>query len=150
MAVTAGLLLDTHTWLWQQNKELRMNQDLRDLLEQAASLDQIFVSSFSFYELTNAVLKKRVQLHPNPASWFKIAFAGRSVRVINLTPAIALKTMDLPEAFHGDPGDRIIVATAIAENLTLLTHDKALLRYGKQGLVKVVKVNQIRSSSNNA
>jgi PIN domain nuclease of toxin-antitoxin system len=147
MALVPGLLLDTHTWLWQQNSELKLSHELRDRMEQAAMADAIFVSSFSFYELANALRKRRLSLHPNPKAWFDAAFRGRSVRVIDITPAISLRTATLPASFQGDPGDRIIAATAIVEDLTLLTHDDELLRFGKQGLMKVLKVKKIRSSN---
>jgi PIN domain nuclease of toxin-antitoxin system len=146
MALISGLLLDTHTWLWQQNQELKLSQELQHQMEQAAMGNAIFVSSFSFYEVANAVRKKRLHLRPDPKSWFAAAFSGRSVRVMDITPAISLKAAELPASFHGDPGDRIITATAIVGNLTLLTNDTSLLRFGKQGLMKVIKVTKTRSA----
>jgi PIN domain nuclease of toxin-antitoxin system len=51
---------------------------------------------------------------------------GEDVQLLELTPAIAAKTNELPEDFHGDPFDRTIVATAAALNLTLITADPAI------------------------
>jgi PIN domain nuclease of toxin-antitoxin system len=54
--------------------------------------------------------------------------AGLSVdvRLVELSPAIAARTNELPEDFPGDPFDRTIVATAAALNLTLITSDAAI------------------------
>jgi PIN domain nuclease of toxin-antitoxin system len=44
--------------------------------------------------------------------------------------------------FHGDPGDRLLAAAALSHELALCTHDKQLLRFGRQGLYKALKVNE--------
>jgi PIN domain nuclease of toxin-antitoxin system len=56
------------------------------------------------------------------------------VRVLPLDTSVILALDKLPERFHGDPADRIIVATAKAHGLELMTHDKAIRR------ARVVKV----------
>jgi PIN domain nuclease of toxin-antitoxin system len=145
MAMSSGLLLDTHIWLWLENKELKFTEALKARLEDAASSDSIYLCSFSLYEIANAFRRNRVDLHVSPEVWFDAAFRGRSVRLIDITPAISVEAANLPKTFHGDPGDRIIAATAMVENLTLLTNDNALLRLSKQGVLKTVKVNKIRS-----
>lgn len=48
------------------------------------------------------------------------------MRLLELTPAIAARTNQLPEGCHGDPFDRAIVATAAALDLTLITADQAI------------------------
>jgi PIN domain nuclease of toxin-antitoxin system len=78
------------------------------------------------------------------ADWFKISQRSPGVRLIDISPEIALDTMKLPLSFHGDPGDRIIAATARVNGLTLCTHDRDLLRFGKQGLMRTLKVNKKR------
>jgi len=147
VAITPGLLLDTHTWVWLETKQLKMNDDLREVLERAASESAIFVCSISMLEIANGVGKKRIHLNDDLEKWFDITLRGRSVRVLDITPAVALQTMKLPHGFHGDPGDRLITATAIVENLTLLTNDTALLRFSRQGLMKTIEVEKIRSSN---
>jgi PIN domain nuclease of toxin-antitoxin system len=53
--------------------------------------------------------------------------------VVPLTPEIALESTRLPAPFHGDPADRIIAATARRFSARLLTKDRKLLAYGRQG-----------------
>lgn len=52
-----------------------------------------------------------------------------------LSPEIAVESCALPDNFHVDPADRIIVATARLENLILVTKDQQILKYGKQKFV---------------
>jgi PIN domain nuclease of toxin-antitoxin system len=93
-------------------------------------------------EIANIVRKGRVSLDMSLANWFDSTLRKPGVRLLDTTPAIAIETMNLPSTFHGDPGDRLIAATARVENLNLLTHDRDLLRFGKQGLMRVLKVNK--------
>jgi PIN domain nuclease of toxin-antitoxin system len=44
----------------------------------------------------------------------------------------------LPGQFHGDPADRLLVATARIEGVSLMTKDDRLLEYGRRGFVKVI------------
>jgi PIN domain nuclease of toxin-antitoxin system len=145
--MTAGLLLDTHTWMWLETKQLKMDDALHAALESAAADGNIFVCSISMLEIANGVAKKRIHLNADLETWFGITLQGHSVRILDITPAVALETMKLPRGFHGDPGDRLITATAIVEDLTLLTNDTALLRFSRQGLMKTIEVDKIRSSN---
>ncbi|MBI2504540.1 MAG: PIN domain-containing protein [Candidatus Latescibacteria bacterium] len=57
-----------------------------------------------------------------------------------LTPEIALASSRLPGELPGDPADRIIVATARILNATLVTRDKKIIAYSKQGHVSVLTI----------
>jgi PIN domain nuclease of toxin-antitoxin system len=59
------------------------------------------------------------------AQFFSAAVAA-DLEILELTPAIAMKTNELPEGFPGDPFDRTIVATAVVLHLTLITADSAI------------------------
>ena len=50
-------------------------------------------------------------------------------RLVGLTPSIAYRSTVLPQPFHNDPGDQIIVATAREENATILTKDERIQEY---------------------
>jgi PIN domain nuclease of toxin-antitoxin system len=66
--------------------------------------------------------------------WLSQASDPSVVRVLPLDTSVILALDKLPERFHGDPADRIIMATAKAHGLELMTHDKAIRR------ARVVKV----------
>jgi len=55
-------------------------------------------------------------------------------------PAMAIDACTLPGDFHADPADRILVATARAENATLVTRDEKILAYAQAGHVRVLAV----------
>jgi PIN domain nuclease of toxin-antitoxin system len=141
------LLLDTHVWVWLANGLLQPNAALVEQLDRAAANDALFLSSISLYEVANAVRRGRIDLVRSLEEWFATNLARPGVRVIAVTPEIAVETTRLPTAFHGDPGDRLIAATARLEELTLVTHDKALLRFGKQGHLPMLKARRKRSAS---
>jgi PIN domain nuclease of toxin-antitoxin system len=140
----SGVLLDTHSWVWLQNDQLDMRGAVRQTLQDALDRDALFACSISMLEIANAARRGRMSFDRSLADWFKISQRNPGVRLIDISPEIALDTMKLPSAFHGDPGDRIIAATARVNGLTLCTHDRDLLRFGKQGLMRTLKVNKKR------
>lgn len=140
----SGVLLDTHTWVWLQNGQLDMHGELEQVLQNALDKNALFTCSISMLEIANAVHRGRMTFDRSLPEWFETSQRNPGVRLIDITPEIALDTMKLPATFHGDPGDRLITATARIENLILLTHDRDLLRFGKQGLMRTMKVNKKR------
>ena len=76
--------------------------------------------------------------------WLSANLRKPGVRIIDITPEIAVQTTRLPLGFQGDPGDRLLAATAQVEDLTLVTHDSALLQFGRRGLFNVLKARRKR------
>jgi len=75
------------------------------------------------------VTKGRINVKIDPKRWLNDAIGNSGIRVIELTPEIAIGSCNLPGGFHKDPADRIIVATARTHNLTLLTKDRKIIEY---------------------
>ena len=82
----------------------------------------------------------RVELHMTCEEWVHGALSPQSIMLANLTPNIAIASTTLPGVLHGDPMDRIIVATARAMRATLVTHDHQLIAYGRAGHLDVMEV----------
>ena len=61
-------------------------------------------------------------------SWLDAAADPRTVRILAVTPAIAAEVARLPDTFHRDPADRLIVASCRTLGLPLLTRDRAITR----------------------
>jgi PIN domain nuclease of toxin-antitoxin system len=76
--------------------------------------------------------KGRVHLQLPCEQWVKEALAAPGLTPAPLKPEIALDSTRLPEEFHGDPADRIIVATAGRMKTRLATRDEKVIRYGQQ------------------
>jgi PIN domain nuclease of toxin-antitoxin system len=144
VALTTGVLLDTHTWIWLEAGTLDAKSEVLQSIRQAASERNLFISSFSLNEIAYAVTRKRLDFGQPLLSWFQAALRYPGPQLLDVTPKSAAASLQLPPTFHGDPGDRILAATAIVHNLTLCTHDDLLLRFGKQGLFSALKVKEIK------
>lgn len=120
-------LLDTHVWLWW----LLGQPDLPTA--QRKALDALMVagrrpalSAISLWEAQMLFAKGRLEVDMPLARW--LPMAAEAVEVMAMSVEVVLALDALPAAFHGDPADRIIVATARAHGLALATHDQAIRR----------------------
>lgn len=93
----------------------------------------------AIWELGLLNQKGRIGFREPIEDWVFTSLALPGIRLADLTPEIALLCNRLPGPLHSDPADRIIVATAIERAATLVTRDKALLSYGAEGHVKVLR-----------
>jgi PIN domain nuclease of toxin-antitoxin system len=132
------LLLDTHYWIWlQAGMREQFTPRILTAIEEAANTGSLLLSVISVWELGMLESKKRVQLDCPCEQWVTEALAMPGLQLAPLTPEIALDSTRLPDPFHGDPADRIIVATARRNRARLVTLDKPLREYGKRGHVRV-------------
>lgn len=131
------LLLDTHVWIWLMLGDERLNLSFRHAVEQDKEKELILVSAISVWELGMLVERKRIELEMDCLDWVEQAFASSNINLIPLTPRIAIQSTRLPETPHGDPADRILIATAHEYNAILITHDQKILDYGKSKFIGV-------------
>ena len=82
--------------------------------------------------------KNRVILRTPLLEWVREALKTPGLSLVPLTPEIAVDSTQLPGQFHGDPADRIIVASARYTGATLLTRDRGILSYSKQLHVRAI------------
>ena len=121
-----GLLLDTHVLFWFDARDPRIPSiTLRRLLDSESPL---VVSVASIYEMAVALAKNR---WPEAAIYFpqaaqKLEAAGYAV--LPITGRHVEAAANLPR-HHNDPWDRLLVATAESEGLTLVTADRAVQAY---------------------
>ncbi len=134
------LLLDTHCWLWQEAAQRdRFAPAGWRALQEAAKQKALRVSVISVWEIGMLVAKGRIELSLPAHEWVKKALATPGVSLAPLTPEIALDSSLLPGQLHGDPADRILVATARRTGARILTKDQRLIAYGRHGHVRVVR-----------
>lgn len=74
------------------------------------------------------VRKRRISLGIDSADWLADAMALPRVQLLPLTPVIAIAAGNFGDVLHGDPADRIIVATAQHHRATLITRDERITR----------------------
>ena len=107
----------------------KLSSKVRTLLATPRRYEELLLSAISPWEFSKLIEKGRLGISCNPEEWISEALAMPKLRLVPLTPAIAYRSTSLPQPFHGDPGDQIIVATAREENATLLTKDKLIQGY---------------------
>jgi len=73
----------------------------------------------------------RLSLHTSVDRWTTEALSKPGIHLLPFTPQIAIDSVDLPEPMHKDPADRILVASARIERLTLVTRDRGILAFAK-------------------
>ena len=73
-----------------------------------------------------------------PSSLFRDVAMADGVRVEALSPEVLIASSFLPGTLHRDPADRILIATARAHDLAIVTRDRIILDYAGQGHVKAV------------
>jgi PIN domain nuclease of toxin-antitoxin system len=120
-------LLDTHAWIWSQENPERLGTKTR---RELANLDaERFVSPISTLEIARLVHIGLLRLKHAFAEWKNLSLANLDAETIGLTHEIAWDAYNLPGKFHNDPADRVLVATARIERLTLMTADDLILKY---------------------
>lgn len=113
------IVLDTHTWIWWASDPPRLGRRGRAALEAA---DRVGVPAICCFEVAAALARGRITIDRSPLEWLEQALALPRVELLPMTPAIAVKATQLG-TFHGDPADRVIVATAILHAATLVSRD---------------------------
>jgi len=83
-------------------------------------------------------LRPALQFLPDPKAWFAKVMAAPGLREAALTPAIAVDASYLPGSVHGDPADRLLIATARHLGVPIVTRDAKIIAYAGQGFVQVV------------
>ncbi|HVK17631.1 MAG TPA: type II toxin-antitoxin system VapC family toxin [Fimbriiglobus sp.] len=121
------ILLDTHIWFWWVRAD--PNLTASQLQHIQGSQAAIGVSVYSVWELAMLEQSGRVNVFRPIEDWVRDALAYPGVRLLDLTPEIAIASTRLPTPFHKDPADRILVATARALAIPILTADAKILAY---------------------
>ncbi|MEM9137736.1 MAG: type II toxin-antitoxin system VapC family toxin [Cyanobacteria bacterium P01_F01_bin.42] len=134
------LILDTHIWIWLLNGSVdRLSQEGLEAIAQASTSGQIGICAISVWEVSMLEAKGRLRLSKGCLDWVREALSAPGVRLLELTPEIAIESSRLPGEIHGDPADRILASTARILNGTLVTQDQKLLEYGAQSYLSVIK-----------
>jgi PIN domain nuclease of toxin-antitoxin system len=117
-------LLDTHALLWWLADDGRLPPGARRAIKDPAAI--AYVSAGSVWEIA---IKRSLGKLELPDSWYAATF--RDFAELPITSEHARRAGELPP-HHRDPFDRLLVAQALAEGLTLVTADPAFARYGVQ------------------
>lgn len=121
------ILLDTHAWIWWASQSSKLSAASRQRIEAESELG---ISPISCWEVAMLVEKGRLKLDRDVGQWVEEAMILPKAILAPLTPRIAVRAVRLPATFHGDPADRMIVATAQEMGVPVVTKDERIQEFG--------------------
>jgi PIN domain nuclease of toxin-antitoxin system len=131
-----NILLDTHIWIWWLLPDSPLPDPERKALDRLAEDKSIHLPAICQWEAQVLHSKGRIDLPLPFPNWLRRATAADMLTIMPLDAEAVIAVQNLPQTFHGDPADRMIVATARVHDLPLATHDEAIR---KSRLVKIWK-----------
>jgi PIN domain nuclease of toxin-antitoxin system len=137
-----AVLLDTCALIWITNADT-MTQPAIGAIFHAGRAQGIFVSPISAWQIGLATRPRATrspspQFLPDPKTWFARAMTGPGLKAAPFTPEIAIDASHLPGSLHGDPGDRLLIATARYLGFPIVTRDRRIIEYGAAGYLDVI------------
>jgi PIN domain nuclease of toxin-antitoxin system len=132
------LLLDTCAVIWIATGA-KISEVAEQALRDAESGDTaIGISPISVWEIGLLVSRGRLVLSTSPRAWIATVLAQPNVGLAKMPPDTLLDSSFLPGEPPRDPADRIILATARAEGMRIVTRDRAMLSYARAGHVEAI------------
>ncbi|MFB3903234.1 MAG: type II toxin-antitoxin system VapC family toxin [Acidobacteriota bacterium] len=126
-------VLDTHVWLWVVLDHPRLSRRARAALGALPAPERVGIAAISLKEAAwhlahgEVVVGKRFGPWP---LWLRAAVASPQLEVLPLTVDVAIESEQLGDSFPPDPADRLIAATALVNDLMLITSDRLIRKSG--------------------
>jgi PIN domain nuclease of toxin-antitoxin system len=120
-----GVVLDTHVLIWLLAEDARLKKPVRATLESAATSEGLFIPAICVWEIGMLEAKGRIAIAGGAVAWVRRVLQLPGLQLVPLHPEIALSAAAFPD-FHGDPADRLIVATALYMGFPLATADSRI------------------------
>jgi PIN domain nuclease of toxin-antitoxin system len=137
--VPTRLLLDTCAIIWIAT-DGPIKPEARAAMREAFVAGQLVsISPISAWELGLLGAKGKLPATQLPTAIFADVLGTPGMRTEALTPGVLIDSSFLPGKLHRDPADRILIATARALDLMLVTRDEAILEYAEQGHVRALE-----------
>ena len=121
------IVLDTHAWVWWVSAPDKLSSRATSAINDAK---RIGICPISCWEISMKVTMGRLEIDRDVRLWVREALGRPRVVVLQLFPEIAAAAGQLPRRdFHGDPADRLIVATTLHHDAELVTKDGRIRSY---------------------
>lgn len=125
------ILLDTHVIVRYLEGDKKLGRRSVSAIDKALADGEAFVSALSFWEIAMLVAKDRLGLDMTVPA-FRVLALRHGLQEEVIDGEVAIAAGELADA-HGDPADRILVATAMLRGLVLVTADEVLLHWKLRG-----------------
>ncbi len=123
------ILLDTHVVIWLAQDYQRISRRALATIEQARQQEGgVAVSDITLFEIALLASHGRVAFKPDVET--TLSEVERKFTILPITANTALQAFELPSTYPNDPVDRIIGATALIEDIPLLTADRQIRKSG--------------------
>jgi PIN domain nuclease of toxin-antitoxin system len=119
-------LLDTGIFLWSLGGVGKLNREALELL--AENREEVYLSAASSWEIGVKASLGKLQLPEPPQRYVPHRMTLLGLRALQITHSHALAVSELP-GYHKDPFDRLLIAQAQAEGMTLMTADAICAKY---------------------
>ncbi|MPY87837.1 MAG: PIN domain-containing protein [Luteitalea sp.] len=123
------IFLDTHAWVWWVTADRRLSRRASAIIRRSVRHDSVWISVISIWEVAKKVEKKQLVLDRPLRQWMDHATTVPGLVLAELVPPILIESCELPQPFHGDPADQMIVASARHHRTPLVTRDRKLREY---------------------
>ncbi len=137
MSEAADLLPDTCAMLFVAN-DTRLDPEADRAISEAAHDGRLYVSPISAWEMGVGVAKGRLGLPLAPLDFFDRFIERMQAKLSPVSPPIMIASSFLPGEILGDPMDRMLVSTARSQDFVLVTSDRPVLAYGREGHVRTL------------
>ncbi|MBM3467213.1 MAG: type II toxin-antitoxin system VapC family toxin [Alphaproteobacteria bacterium] len=139
MQLMNNLLLDTHILIWSLTKSDELTVEVKEAIKLAKADKSLYLSSISLWEIAMLAQKQRISVYRRIADFLQTIEKIRGLNILQITANIAAESVTLPGDIHGDPADRIIIASCREISATLITRDQQILDWANLGHMKTLR-----------
>lgn len=120
------IVLDTHVIIWDALTPERLSDRAREAIVQANQSEGMIICDISLWEIAMLLQKGRVRVAVDTLTFINLLLQANKTIVPAITPQVAALAVQLPPEINQDPADRLITATTLAHQATLVTADRNL------------------------
>jgi PIN domain nuclease of toxin-antitoxin system len=132
------IVIDTHALVWMMEGEPQLGRKAREIINAELAAGAIWIAPITLWETAMLIDKGKLALSMPIRAWYDRVLAIPNFVLAELTVDIGADAGTLPGGIHGDPADRLIIATARARDCPVLTADAKILAYAKAGHLQVI------------
>ena len=122
------IVLDTCAFIWDALDHPKLTARARKSIDIAEDSGELAVCDISLWETAMLIKKGRVVIDATAERFCELAIRARDIRVLPITPSIAELSVQLDASINFDPADRLIAASTIFHNASLITADNNLIK----------------------